>query len=182
MTLKNFFLIFPISLLLLTACSTIEKRDCDKNMHELGLRHGRMGSPQKFTDEIRRVCSNRQPPVDLESYESGFTLGWIEYCRPMNALILGKADDQYVSFCPENRENIFREKFLIGKRISELKSQEESLLDEIADARIEAVTNEQTSSDLRKLEKNLSDLQKDIQQLEIEGLKDSLTLINHIGY
>ena len=116
MTLKYFILLLP---LLLTACSSIDKRDCDKDMQELGLRHGRMGSPKKFTDDIRNICSNRQPPVDLERYEKGFTLGWIEYCRPVNALLLGKADDQYVSYCPENRENVFHEKYLIGKRISD---------------------------------------------------------------
>jgi len=179
MRFKHFFLFLP---LILSACSSIDKRDCDKDMHELGLRHGRMGSPKKFTDEIRRVCGNRQQPVDLQRYENGFALGWVEYCRPMNAFVLGKADEDYISYCPENRETIFREKFLIGKRISELKTQEEILNDELMDLRIDAVTNERAASELSKTEKTLFELRKDIQQLEIEGLKDSLTLINHIGF
>lgn len=168
--------------LVLASCSTIDKKDCDKDMYELGLRHGRMGSPTKFTDDIRSVCSNRTPNVDLERYERGFTMGWIEYCRPINALLLGKADDQYVSYCPENKENIFREKYFIGKRISELKAQADELNDEIIDVRIDAASDEKATFELKKLEKNLDEVNRNIQQLEIEGLKDSLTLINHLGH
>jgi hypothetical protein len=179
MTLKNLICLLP---LVLTACSSIDKRDCDKDMHELGLRHGRMGSPRKYTEEIRGVCSNHNPPIDLERYEKGFTIGWIEYCRPVNALILGKADDRYVSYCPENRENVFREKYYIGKRISELKIQVDELNDEIADVRIDAANDDKAAFELKKLEKSLDEINRDIQNLEIEGLKDSLTLINHIGH
>lgn len=177
MKLKHLFALLP---LLFASCSTIDKKDCNTDMHELGLRQGRMGSPKKYTDEIRNVCRNRQPFVDLQQYELGFKKGWIEFCRPANALAMGKADDPYASFCPENRENLFREKYLIGKQIHELKDQEEELAEEIESLRTDHEKDDDSLAELKRLEKDLVDLRRNIQQLEIKGLRDTLTLINQL--
>ncbi len=149
-------------------------------MTELGLKHGRMGSPKKFTEQLRNVCAGRESIIDLEKYEKGFELGWTDYCTPSNALSLGKISDPYVSFCPTPKEAMFREKYLIGKRINELKDIENDLMDEISQLREEALRDEASSDEVKKMEKDLSDLRKSLTKLEIDGMKDSLTLINHL--
>jgi len=167
-------------ILALSSCSTIDKKDCSKDMFELGLKQGQMGSPQKYTDQIRNVCTHHQPPVELDKYEAGFKHGWSDYCRPANALTLGKSAEPYVSYCPENKEVMFREKYLIGKRINELKDIQEEMADELQELRLEASGDNDKLDEIKKKEKDLFELNRTIQNLEIDGLKDTLTLINHI--
>ncbi len=176
---------YVASVLLLTAlfttgCSSIDKKDCQSDMTEMGLKHGRMGSPKKFTDQLRSICSGGGHVIDLEKYEKSFHLGWGDYCTPSNALSLGKTSDPYVSFCPAQKEAIFREKYLIGKRINELKDIEDELMDEITELREDALNGEVPPDEVKKLEKDLIDLRKNRAELEINGMKDSLTLINHL--
>ena len=178
MNFKTLICLLPLALTV--SCSTIDKKDCQTDMHELGLRHGRMGSPKIYTDQIRNVCSHLGPKLDLEQYELGFKKGWDEYCKPINALALGKADDMYASFCPSQREPVFREKFLIGKQIHELRDQEMELIEEWEKLKAETEFDSEQQLTLKRTEKELTDLRKQIQQLEIEGLKDTLTLMNHL--
>lgn len=178
MTLRTIFVL--ACLLSLSSCSTITKKDCEADMYQFGLNHGRNGSPKKFTEQLRSTCYLSAPPVDLENYEKGFEAGWKEYCRPANALSLGKISDPYVSFCPSEKEAVFREKYLIGKRINELKDIENEMIDELADLREDSADGEAQPEEIRKKEKDLVDIRKSITELEIAGLKDSLTLMNHL--
>jgi hypothetical protein len=160
------------------SCSTIDKKDCSKDMKELGMAHGRSGSPKKFTDELRKVCSPKNPSIDLESYEIGFSKGWLEYCLPTRSFEMGKKNDSYVSFCPPEREDMFREKYLIGKRYFELKDTEEDVVDELE--RLKLTMNEEPS-DLEEhkiLTKELEALRREIQKVELEGKKDTFMFVN----
>lgn len=177
--IPNVPLIFWL-ILALSSCSTIDKKDCSKDMFALGLKQGQLGSPRKYTDQIRNVCSHHRPPVELDKYEAGFKEGWNEFCRPSNALAMGKSAEHYISFCPENKEVMFREKYLIGKRINELKDMQEELTDELHDLRLEANGDNDKHDEIKKREKDLFELNRTIQNLEIDGLRDTLTLINHI--
>lgn len=181
--MHSFIFTFSIGVvftLVLSSCSTIDKKDCSKDMYEFGLKQGQMGSPRKYTDQLRNVCSHHQPPVELDKYEAGFKQGWSDYCRPANALALGKSAEHYVSYCPDSKEVMFREKYLIGKRINELKDMQEEMADELHDLRLEANGDSDKHDEIKKREKDLFELNRTIQNLEIDGLRDTLTLINHI--
>ena len=158
---------------LLISCSTISKKDCTKNMSELGLSQGRAGSPKKYTDELRDTCMNGTTGVDLETYEKGFYQGWMEYCLPNNAFEMGKRSDRYFSFCPPEREALFREKYLVGKHHAELKDVETDIQDKLEEIRPHINESASNFDDYTKLQKELDKIRREIQALEIEGLKNT---------
>lgn len=169
----NFHLFTLLSTVLLTtSCSTISKKDCGKDMNALGLSQGRAGSPKKYTDELRSKCSNYEPVIDLEAYEKGFYQGWMEYCLPNKAFELGKRSDRYFSFCPPEREASFRQKYLLGKHHAELKDVESDIVDKMSE--IKPYINEKVThlDDYNKLQTELEKVRREIQSLEVEGLKN----------
>nr|BDT29174.1 DUF2799 domain-containing protein [Bacteriovorax sp. HI3] len=172
MSLRLSLLLF-ISLSALYSCSTISKKDCFKDMKELGLLQGRQGSPVKYTDDLRNVCMGRNPSIDLEAYEKGFYQGWMEYCLPNRAFEMGKRSDRYFSFCPAERESMFREKYLIGKHVFELKDEEEELKERLEELKPTITTNSADSDEYHKIQKGLEKLRSEIQALEIEGAKNT---------
>lgn len=155
------------------SCSTITKKDCFKDMKELGLAQGREGSPKKYTDDLRDTCMGKNPSIDLESYEKGFYQGWMEYCLPNKAYEMGKRSDRYFSFCPPERESMFREKYLLGKHVFELKDEEEELKDRLEVLKPTISTNSADSDEYHKIQKGLEKLRSEIQALEIEGAKNT---------
>jgi hypothetical protein len=172
MSLRSLCLITTLSILALS-CSTIKKQDCTKDMHALGLFHGRAGSPKKYTDEIRNRCMGNNPNIDLEGYEKGFNQGWMEYCLPNRAFEMGKRSDRYFSFCPAEREAMFREKYLVGKHHAELKDTEEEIVEKIEEIRPTINESATNFDDYTKLQKELEKVRRDIQALEVEGLKST---------
>lgn len=172
MSISPVLLISLVSLTLIS-CSTISKKDCDKNMRELGLAQGRAGSPKKYTDDLRNVCMGRNPNIDLEAYEKGFYQGWMEYCLPNRAFEMGKRSDRYFSFCPAERESMFREKYLIGKHVFELKDEEEELKERLEELKPTITTNSADSDEYHKIQKGLDKLRSEIQALEVEGAKNT---------
>ena len=155
------------------SCSTISKKDCNKDMNTLGLSQGRAGSPKKYTDELRSKCSNVENMIDLEAYEKGFYQGWMEYCLPNKAFELGKRSDRYFSFCPPEREPYFRQSYLTGKHHAELKDVESDILDKMNE--IKPQINESTTrlNDFNKLKTELEKTKREIQSLEVEGSKNT---------
>ena len=161
------------SALFLVSCSTIDKKDCDKDMMTLGLQQGRAGSPKKYTDEIRNVCLSRNPGIDLEAYEKGFYQGWAQYCIPSKAFDMGKKSDRYISFCPPERESQFREKYLIGKHHFELKDTESDIVQKMNSLRPNITKSAMDYDDYTKLQTELDKVRREIQALEVEGRKNN---------
>ena len=162
-----------LPLFLVTSCSTIRKKDCLKDMTNLGLTQGRSGSPKIYTEELRKACSKKNPNIDLEAYEKGFYQGWMEYCLPNKAYEMGKRSDRYFSFCPVQHETLFREKYLVGKHFNELSDVEDEILEKIEE--IKPTINESSSNydEYTKLQKELEKVRRDMQALEVEGLKNT---------
>lgn len=170
----SFRLLALLSLFILTSsCSTISKKDCGKDMNALGLSQGRAGSLKKYTDELRDTCMASTPGIDLEAYEKGFYQGWMEYCLPNKAFEMGKRSDRYLSFCPAEREALFREKYLIGKHHAELKDVETDIQDKLEEIKPHINENPSTLDDYTKLQKELDKIRREIQALEVEGLKST---------
>jgi hypothetical protein len=167
----------PLLLLTLVSlsfsCSTITKKDCNKDMRELGLLQGRAGSPKKYTDKLRDTCFAQRPDIDLESYEKGFYQGWSEYCLPNKAFELGKRSDRYFSFCPPEREASFREKYLIGKHHAELKDVETAIKDKMEEMKPHISDSASNLDDYSKLQRELDQIRIEIQALEFEGMKNN---------
>ncbi len=141
-------------------------------MSEFGLSQGRAGSPKKLTDQIRSKCSSKTPKLDLEAYELGFMQGWREYCLPNNAFDLGKKSDPYVSFCPSESENYFRNSYLLGKKHFELKDMEAELEDQISGLKENVNTSSEDFTEYTRLKNELERLKKEIQAVEVEGRKN----------
>ena len=146
-------------------------------MMSLGLSQGRAGSSKKYTDELRKVCSGKNPNIDLESYEKGFYTGWMQYCLPNKAFEMGKRDDRYASFCPPEREEQFRERYLVGKRYYELKDSESSIISKIEDLRPNISKSASALEDYNQLSKELESVRRDLIQTEIEGRKDNFKFL-----
>lgn len=170
------FLLSALSLLATTflfSCSTITKKDCEKDMMSLGLAQGKSGSPKKYTEDLRRKCSGFEPAIDLEAYEKGFYAGWTQYCLPNRAFEMGKKSDRYFSFCPPEREDQFREKYLIGKHHFELKDTEADIVQKMNDIRPDIKDSAADYDDYVKLQQELERIKREIQALEIEGNRNT---------
>jgi hypothetical protein len=152
-----------VSVLFLSNCSTISKEDCNKDMYQFGLSQGKSGSQKKYTDEIIEKCMAINPAVKPDDYEKGFQTGWADFCTLRNAFELGKKDDKYISFCPAEKEDQFRERFHLGKTFHDLKSTEEELLDELSDYPSPVPTEDvveyrNTKSELDKIKKKILEI------------------------
>ena len=91
-------------------------------MKTLGLNHGKHGL-SNYSDEVRNVCISNDKSVNIEAYQIGFNMGWSDFCTPFHGFELGEKGDIYKSSCPAEKENLFREKYLIGKKVYEKKDQ-----------------------------------------------------------
>lgn len=172
MSLRLIATLFALPFLFLS-CSTISKKDCNKNMHDLGLSQGRAGSPKKYTDDLRNTCMSSKPDIDLEGYEKGFYQGWMEYCLPNKAFEMGKRSDRYFSFCPAEREASFREKYLVGKQHAELKDVERDIMDKMEEMKPHINESATNLDDYTKIQKELDRIRREIQALEVEGAKNN---------
>jgi len=157
---------------LLNSCSSINSRDCSKNMYDFGHSQGMIGSPKKLTNQIRSKCSSLVPNIDIESYEKGFMQGWREYCLPNHAFDLGKKSDVYVSFCPNESEQYFRNSYLLGKKHYELKDLEGDLEERLSELKESAKDNSESYSELNRIQNELEHIKKEIQAVEVEGRKN----------
>ncbi|MGZ3787163.1 MAG: DUF2799 domain-containing protein [Bacteriovorax sp.] len=161
----------PIALCLLLSisCSTISRSDCKKDMRNMGLKQGQLGL-FSLSSEIQRVCMRGESTVDLEGYEKGFAMGWSEYCTPYHGFENGKKGDVYKSFCPPEKEDLYREKFLVGKKIYEKKDQVIELEEKIKDLSSNSGHTLANKEELNKLNEYARGLERDIQALEQRGM------------
>lgn len=162
-----------IALATITACSSIKKKDCQKDMYTFGMEHGREGLNKKLTSEIVKRCSSEEFTPDVLKYEAGFMKGWEEYCLPNRAYKLGQKGDRYVSFCPVEREEQFREKYLIGKQYNELTEHLEEIEEKLTELKKEIGKDPLKFNEYQKIEKYSIKVKQDIQKIEIQGLKDN---------
>lgn len=158
------------SLLTLTSCASISKEDCNKNMQAFGFEQGSKGKPNLLED-IRKSCSRGNPSIDLAAYQAGFDKGWDSYCTSYNGFKMGEKGDPYKSFCPPEKEDLFHEKFLIGKQVYEKKDQVKELQDKLMDLSEEGkdLTNPSVHDEMTRLKNDIWTLNHEIQSLEQKG-------------
>ena len=123
-----------------------------------------------LSDDIRKVCLKGQTSVDLEEYEKGFAMGWNEYCTPFHGFDNGRKGDLYKSFCPPEKEELYREKFLVGKKVYEKKDQVIEVKEKIKELNSNTDRDNSTKDELNKLEEYLRLLNREIQSLEQNGM------------
>jgi hypothetical protein len=153
----------------MSSCSSlITKEDCQKDMYNLGLDHGKHGGAN-LVENIRRVCRN---DLKLEAYTIGFKIGWSDFCTPFHGFEMGKKADNYRSFCPAEKEILFREKYLIGKIVFEKIDQQHDIEDKIKElsGQLEKDKSDIAIQDELKINKeNLNSLKREIQFFELRG-------------
>lgn len=137
---------------------------------ELGLDHGKRGM-SRLTDEIRSTCQSGDTIVNLEGYEKGFTMGWSSYCTAFHGFDMGVKGDLYKSFCPPEKESLFREKFLIGKQVYEKKDQVKEIEEKVQDlsSNIDKDSSAASVDELKRMKDYLRSLKNEIQKLEQLG-------------
>ncbi|MDO9184008.1 MAG: DUF2799 domain-containing protein [Bacteriovorax sp.] len=166
--------ILPISLaifvlILTTSCSSvISKNDCKKDMNAFGLDHGKHGL-SSLADELRRVCTTGESSVDLQAYQTGFNMGWSDFCTTFHGFEMGRKGDLYKSFCPLDKEELFHEKFLIGKKVYEKNDQVTEIEEKIKDLNPQAAQDLSKKEELIKIKDYLLALKREIQGLEQKG-------------
>lgn len=138
----------------------------------MGLDHGKRGMPS-LLEEVRKVCVTSDGFVNLEAYQTGFNMGWSDFCTPFHGFEIGKRGDLYKSFCPPEKEELFREKFLIGKKVYEKKDQvievEEKIKD-LSNLSERDSTSVALKDELKKYQDYLRNLRREIQALEQQGM------------
>lgn len=142
-------------------------------MYNFGLDQGKIGSQKKYTDDLRNKCSGINPNIDLEGYEKGFMQGWMQFCVPTKAFDMGRSGDRYFSFCPSEREDLFREKYLAGKHYNELKDVEDDILVKLEEARSTVNESPTNLDNYNQLQKELEKVRRDMRALEVEGIKSN---------
>ncbi len=157
--------------LALTSCSSISKEDCSKDMHDLGYEQGRKGM-NNLLEDVRNTCLRQNPSLDLAKYQSGFEDGWGEYCTPFNGYRMGAKGDVYKSYCPEEKEDLFHVRFLIGKKVYEKNDQVRELQEKIMDLSSDPkdLQTPAVRDELNNLKNEMKDLTNEIQRLEQQGL------------
>ena len=170
---KSSLIALPLLALFISSCSTIKSKDCQRDMYELGVEHGRTGLSKKLTSEIVKKCTNSDFSPNVLKYEAGFLKGWEEYCLPSRAYKLGQNGDRYVSFCPIDREDQFREKYLIGKQYNELNEHLREVEDKLNSLKRDIGKDPLKFNEYQKLERYHTKVKQDIQKIEIEGKKDN---------
>lgn len=166
--IRHIFII--TTLLLSSSCSSlVSKEDCKKDMQVLGLEHGRKGF-SKLTEAVRKTCVTNESTVNLELYETGFSKGWDEYCSPIHGYQMGRKGDIYKSYCPPEKEELYHEKFLIGKKIYEKKDQVNDLEEKIKDLLAAPEQNIAAKDELRRYQEYLLKINREIQSLEQKGM------------
>ena len=138
-------------------------------MKSMGFDQGRRGLV-KLTEEIRKTCVTSSKTVDLEKYEIGFNMGWSEYCTPLNGFDIGRRGDIYKSFCPVDKEDLFHEKFLIGKQVYEKKDRVSDIESKIKDLTMASEHDLAAKDELNRMKDYLLTLNREIQSLEQQGL------------
>jgi hypothetical protein len=163
-------LILVLNVLFISSCSNlITKEDCKKDMLNMGLDHGKRGL-SNLSDNIRRACDSGEQTISLEDYQTGFNRGWSAYCTSFNGFVMGKKGDNYKSFCPIEKEELFHEKFLIGKKVYEKKDQVIEVEEKIKELNQNTEKDLSTKDELNKAEEYLRELKREIQSLEQKGM------------
>lgn len=163
------FLTIACTSLLTLSCSTITHEDCKKDMKTFGFNQGRYGLAN-LSDDIRKVCMKSDSSVDLEAYDLGFKMGWNEYCSPFHGYENGKKGDLYRSYCPPEKEELYREKFLIGKNVFEKNDQVNEIEEKIKKITPDAEHDLSAKEELRKMKDYQQKLNREIQSLEQAGI------------
>jgi hypothetical protein len=83
---------------------------------------------------------------------------------------MGEKGDSYKSFCPKDKEDLFHEKFLIGKKINEKRDQVSELEDKIKDFSQTTEKDPSMKEELIQSEASLLALKREIQSLEQKGM------------
>jgi hypothetical protein len=139
-------------------------------MHSLGLEHGRRGL-NDLLDDVRSTCG--ATAVGLENYGSGFSSGWDIFCTTYNGFQMGKKGDPYRSYCSALKEDLFHEKYFIGKKVYEKNDQVADLEEKIQDLVVE-IEKDSTSfslkDELKKYQNEFLILKREIQALEQQGI------------
>lgn len=142
-------------------------------MTDFGYDQGRKGQ-SNLIEDIRKTCLKRNADIDLAGYQKGFEGGWKEYCTPFNGYRMGAKGDIYKSFCPAEKEPLFHERFLLGKKVYEKKDQVRELQEKIMDLSEDGkdLTNPSSRDELNAYKNELRDLNKEIQHLEQQGMSN----------
>ena len=164
----NAFIPIIILASLICSCSTISGSDCKKDMFSFGKDHGLKGL-SKLTDDIRKVCVRSDASVDLKAYEDGFMMGWASFCTSFHAYESGRKAESYLSFCPQAREELYREKYIIGKKVYDKSEQVYDLEERVESFKKKTQLNSNEQIELSRLNEELQALKRDIQLLEVKG-------------
>ena len=137
-------------------------------MFNFGKDHGLKGL-NKLTDDLRRVCVRSDATVDLKAYEDGFLLGWSSYCTSFHAYESGRKAENYMSYCPAAKEQLYREKYLIGKKVFDKTEQVIELEDRIESFKNKSQLSTNEQIELSRLKDDLQKIKSEIQLLEVQG-------------
>ena len=138
----------------------------------MGLEQGKKGMAN-LSDDIRRVCGGDKLAASLEAYQNGFNTGWSTFCTSFHGFEMGKKGDIFKSYCPVEKEILFREKYLIGKMVYEKKDQLLDFEDKVKELTTQTEKNPNSSAlkdELKLYKDNWNSLKREIEFLELKGL------------
>lgn len=106
------------SLLLVSACATLDKDEClNANWELIGYEDGSKGYDATRIGEHRKACAKHGVTPDLDQYTKGRERGLKVYCTPQNGYQVGQRSAVYRDVCPANKRAEFKKAFEYGSRI-----------------------------------------------------------------
>lgn len=122
----SFFIVFSIG------CTSPSKNSCSQqDWYEIGRTDGAKGQQEINLSKQFRACSQGDKHKAMDLYNNGRNLGLAMYCRPHNALELGKLAQPYKFVCPAELEQEFLNSYKKGRKIRRITIKNTRLENEI---------------------------------------------------
>jgi len=165
---KTFLLSLPL-LTLLSACSTLNEKECHtSDWHQLGLQDGRSGLPERRLEDYAKSCKEYGIRPDTSQYLAGRELGLKQYCVPSNAFRTGMNGEAYQGVCPANIDMAFHinnsaalSVYKAHQRVKDLDSRLDHLEHELS-------KKDKSEKDRLRLRKEMRDLDRDRDRLKAD--------------
>ena len=105
---------------LLQGCATMSEDECrSADWREVGYRDGAAGYPRSRVESHEEACNKIGIGVARDDYFRSREKGLREYCRPENAVQLGRQGAGYAGVCPPDMAPAFERNYEAGRSVYE---------------------------------------------------------------
>jgi hypothetical protein len=140
------WLLFPVLILLLSGCATLNKNECaTADWEMIGFEDGRMGAATGRLQRHRESCAKHGIAPDFTQYQQGYDKGVVGFCTRRNGFERAKSGYQYPGICPIGVEPDFLAGYNPGHQIYVFKQE---IIEIDRQIKANALAQEQANADI----------------------------------